>query len=135
MNVRIAHPRGYDLDEEVMTLARNQAAESHAELETNMDLKVASEDSHVIYARSWWSLETYGQASLAAHQSSRQGSWTVDDAVMDLGHDTRLMHAMPIRRNLEVTDKVLDSSRSLIIEQAANRLHTQKSLLSLLLRN
>ena len=44
------------------------------------------------------------------------------------------MHPMPVRRNLEVTDEVLDGPRSLIIQQAGNRLHTQKGLLSLLLR-
>ena len=44
------------------------------------------------------------------------------------------MHAMPVRRNLEVTDEVLDGPRSLIYEQAENRLHSQKALLVMLLR-
>lgn len=135
MNVRVAHPPGFDLDEEVLRDARDIAQGRGASLETGMEMKTAAEGSHVIYARSWWSLETYGKASLAAQRGARQGHWCVDDGVMELGQDTRLMHCMPVRRNLEVTDRVLDGPRSLIIDQAANRLPTQKSLLSLLLRN
>ena len=58
--------------------------------------------------------------------------WLVDDEVMSLGDDAHLMHPMPIRRNLEVTDAVLDGPRSLVLRQAANRLPTQKGLLSLM---
>jgi ornithine carbamoyltransferase len=53
---------------------------------------------------------------------------------MRLGDEARLMHPMPVRRNLEVTDEVIDGPRSLVYTQAANRLPTQKGLLSLLLR-
>jgi N-succinyl-L-ornithine transcarbamylase len=44
------------------------------------------------------------------------------------------MHAMPVRRNVEITDEVLDGERSLILRQAENRLHTQKALLSRFIR-
>jgi ornithine carbamoyltransferase len=58
----------------------------------------------------------------------------VDEELMRQGSDARLMHAMPVRRNLEVTDEVLDGPRSLVYEQAENRLHTQKALLVRLLK-
>ncbi len=134
MDVNIAHPTGFDLDSDVMEQAKNMAQSNDATLESGLTLEDAASGSHVIYARSWWGLENYGQPSLSAHQNSRAGHWCVDDRIMEAGEDTRIMHPMPIRRNLEVTDRVLDGPRSLIIEQAANRLHTQKSLLSLLLR-
>jgi len=134
MDVKIAHPTGYELDEDVMAQAQTMARTQNSTLESCLALEDAASGSHVIYARSWWGLENYGQASLSAHQSSRAGNWCVDDRIMEAGEDARLMHPMPIRRNLEVTDRVLDGPRSLIINQAANRLHTQKSLLSLLLR-
>jgi ornithine carbamoyltransferase len=57
----------------------------------------------------------------------------VDEKLMQLGRESRLMHAMPVRRNLEVTDPVLDGPRSLVVQQAENRLHTQKAVLSLFL--
>ncbi len=52
---------------------------------------------------------------------------------MQRGDDAALMHAMPVRRNLEASDEVLDGPRSLLYDQAENRLHTQKALLANLL--
>jgi ornithine carbamoyltransferase len=57
----------------------------------------------------------------------------VDEKLLAQGSDARLMHAMPVRRNLEVTDEVLDGPRCLMYDQAENRLHTQKALLTLLM--
>ena len=94
----------------------------------------AAEGSHVVYARSWWPLSSYGNPTLTASRLARETGWCVDERTMGLGSDARLMHPMPVRRNLEVTDEVLDGPRSLMIQQAGNRLHTQKGLLSLLLR-
>ncbi|MFZ1756493.1 MAG: ornithine carbamoyltransferase, partial [Caldilineaceae bacterium] len=86
-----------------------------------------------VYARSWRSLEHYGNSTLAASHRSRTSSWSVDEDLMKLGDDAKFMHAMPIRRNLEVTDEVLDGPRSLILCQAENRLHSQKAVLTRLL--
>jgi N-succinyl-L-ornithine transcarbamylase len=52
---------------------------------------------------------------------------------MKLGDEALLMHAMPVRRNVEITDEVLDGPRSLLVEQAANRLASQEALLLKLL--
>ncbi len=134
MNVSIAHPPGFDLDDAVLDSARSSATQRGVELETGLSMEEATEGAHVVYARSWQSLESYGNATLAASQVARAGSWTLDEPMMARGEQTRLMHPMPVRRNLEVTDEVLDGPRSLILAQAENRLHTQKGLLSLLLR-
>ena len=134
MNVSIAHPAGYELDASVLDTAQGSASDHGVELETGLSMEDAIEGAHVVYARSWYSLETYGNPTLAASQLARTGSWTIDEAMMARGEQTRLMHPMPVRRNLEVTDEVLDGPRSLILVQAENRLHTQKGLLSLLLR-
>ena len=134
MNVSIAHPPGYELDESVLDAAQTSAAKRGVELETGLSMEDAAEGAHVVYARSWHSLETYGNPTLAASQLARAGTWTIDEAVMARGEQAGLMHPMPVRRNLEVTDEVLDGPRSLILAQAENRLHTQKGLLSLLLR-
>jgi N-acetylornithine carbamoyltransferase len=134
MNVSVAHPPGYELDEHVISEARAVAAERECELETGAGMEDAARGAHVIYARSWQSLEVYGNATLAASRGARMSGWTVDEKLMALGKDAYLMHPMPVRRNLEVSDAVLDGSRSLLYRQAENRLHTQKGLLSLLLR-
>ena len=129
-----AHPRGFDLDAAVLEEARGEAARSDAAFEQVDSMESAAEGSHVIYARSWWPLSSYGNPTLTASRLARETGWCVDERTMGLGSDARLMHPMPVRRNLEVTDEVLDGSRSLMIQQADNRLHTQKGLLSLLLR-
>jgi N-acetylornithine carbamoyltransferase len=134
MDVRVAHPAGYELDDEVLSEAARTAETASASFETGMTAEAAVKGAHVVYARSWQSLEDYGNATLAASRRARERGWMVDEALMKRGQDARLMHAMPVRRNLEVTDEVLDGGRSLIYEQAENRLHTQKALLVKLLR-
>jgi N-acetylornithine carbamoyltransferase len=134
MDVRVAHPPGYELDGEVLETARALGAETGGSLATGMALEDAVEGAQVVYARSWQSLELYGNRTLGASQRARHKAWRVDEKLLGLGDDARLMHAMPIRRNVEVTDEVLDGPRSLVYEQAANRLHSQKALLLSLLR-
>lgn len=134
MHVRVGHPPGYELDEGVLQEARELAAAKNTELEIGLPAEEAAEGANVVYARSWNSLEVYGNPTLAASRVARATGWTVDEKLMQRGNDARLMHPMPVRRNLEVTDEVLDGPRSLIYRQAENRLHTQKGLLSLLLR-
>ncbi|MBL8862699.1 MAG: N-acetylornithine carbamoyltransferase [Planctomycetes bacterium] len=134
MRVRVAHPSGYELDEQVMAEARALADAKGGALEAGLGVKEAVKGAHVVYARSWSSLEDYGNATLAASRVARTQGWIVDEALMKLGADARLMHAGPVRRNLEVTDDVLDGARSLVYEQAENRLHSQKALLARLLR-
>jgi N-acetylornithine carbamoyltransferase len=133
MRVSLAHPPGFGLDEEVLREASEEGRESGAELAQGLTPQEAVEGAHVVYARSWQSLEHYGNPTLAASRRARTSGWTVDEALMALGDDARLMHAMPVRRNLEVTDEVLDGPRSLVYEQATNRLHSQKALLERLL--
>lgn len=135
MNVRISHPPGYELDEEVLAYANDLAQTGGRSLTTSHDQREAAEGAHVIYARSWSSIEHYGNPTLQASTRSRTTDWKVDEALLALGNEARLMHAMPVRRNLEVPDSVLDGERSLIYQQAENRLHSQKALLLKLLGN
>jgi N-acetylornithine carbamoyltransferase len=134
MRVRIAHPAGYDLDDEVLSRAREQAELGRTSFETGLTQEQALRGAHVVYGRSWQSLEDYGNPTLAASRRSRLTGWTLDEPLMKLTENGRLMHAMPVRRNLEVTDELLDGPRSLIYDQAENRLHSQKALLCKLLR-
>jgi len=134
MHVSVAHPPGYELDDGIVSEARALADERECDLETGVTMEEAARGAHVVYARSWQSLEVYGNPTLAASRVARMSGWSVDEKLMALGNDAYLMHPMPVRRNLEVSDEVLDGTRSLLYRQAENRLHTQKGLLSLLLR-
>ncbi|MCC7011969.1 MAG: N-acetylornithine carbamoyltransferase [Planctomycetes bacterium] len=133
MHVRVGAPAGYELDSEVMSQAQALAQENATSILSTTSMPEAARGAHVVYARSWHSLEDYGNPTLAASRRSRANSWMIDEKLMASGAEARLMHAMPVRRNLEVTDEVLDGPRSLIVQQAENRLHSQKAVLSLLL--
>jgi len=134
MNVRIAHPPSFELDGGVLASARELAETAGGTLTSCASLEDAVRGARVVYARSWLSLETYGNATLAASQRSRLTGWRIDEKLLALGQEASLMHAMPVRRNLEATDEVLDGRRSLLYEQAANRLPSQMALLANLLR-
>jgi len=129
MHVRVANPPGYELDDEVWRQAQALASEHGGSATALGDPAKAMRGAHVVYARSWHSLEDYGNATLAASRRARAGDWLIDERRMALGEDAKLMHAMPVRRNLEVVDSVLDGPRSLVVRQAENRLHSQKAVL------
>ena len=133
MHVGVAHPPGFELDARVLEQASELASAHGGELQTGLDRNEAAEGAHVVYARSWSSLESWGNPTLEASQRGRLREWTVDGDLLARGEEARVMHAMPIRRNVEITDAVLDGPHSLVYEQAENRLHTQKALLSLLI--
>jgi N-acetylornithine carbamoyltransferase len=134
MNVKIAHPPGYELDDQVQSEALRLSETRPGSFASGLAARDAVAGANIVYARSWQSLEDYGNPTLAANRRSRTTGWTVDETLMSHSDHGRLMHAMPVRRNLEVTDEVLDGERSLIYEQAENRLHSQKALLTMLLR-
>ena len=133
MHVRVAHPAGYHLDEGVLNEARGLAEAKGGRLELSSSQDEGADGVHAVYARSWASLEDYGNPTLAASRQARFKDWRVDEALLARGDDAKLLHAMPVRRNVEVSDAILDGERSLVYEQAENRLHTQKALLTLLL--
>ena len=135
MNVRLAHPDGYALDPDVLEEADEFASRSGGTFERCDSMQAAVDDARIVYARSWGSLESYGNATLEASRAARNKSWRIDEELLARGNDARLMHPMPVRRNVEVTDEVLDGGRSLLYEQAANRLQSQMALLSHLLRD
>jgi N-acetylornithine carbamoyltransferase len=133
MHVRLACPPGYELDQGVLGEAEEIAAQKGGVLERGLSQRDAVRGAKLVYARSWQSLESYGNATLASSQRARQTDWRVDEGRMKLGDEALLMHAMPVRRNVEITDEVLDGPRSLLVEQAANRLASQEALLLKLL--
>ena len=134
MDVRVAHPPGFELDAGVLDEADGLARENGGSVETGLSLADGVRGAQVVYGRSWMSLEDYSNPTLAATRRARHAGWMLDEKVLASGDDARLMHAMPVRRNLEISDGLLDGPRSLVYQQAENRLHSQKALLMQLLR-
>ena len=69
-----------------------------------------------------------------AFRADMRNSWIVDAEKMSRSNDAIFMHCLPVRRNVIVTDAVLDSGNSVVIDEAENRLHVQKGILSSLIR-
>ena len=123
----IAHPPGYDLDEELI-------ASLGSNVEITNDVDAAFTGADVIYAKSWGSKQFYGNADQDLAERERyRGKWIVDEEKMSRTNDAIFMHCLPVRRNVIVTDSVIDSARSVVIDEAENRLHVQKAILARLL--
>ena len=100
----ITQPEGYELDPRFVGDAR-----------VEYDQMKAFEGADFIYAKNWSSVSRYGQIL------SQDRSWTVGARQMAVTNNAYFMHCLPVRRNMIVTDEVIDSPRSLVIPEAANR--------------
>lgn len=134
MNFTIAHPEGYELDPEILNLAKKDADAAGGTVRTVHDLTEGCRGAKIVYARSWASLQCYGQPAVEAVKRSRHANWIIDAARMRATSDGKFMHPMPVRRNVNVTDEVIDGSGSLVYQQAENRLHSQKAILATLVK-
>lgn len=134
-DLKIAHPKGYELDEELLTEIEVQAKENGGSLEIVNDVNTAFEDIEVVYAKSWGSKNFYGDASGDIEfRSNLRNDWIVDEAKMQTTNNAIFMHCLPVRRNVIVTDSVIDSPNSVVVDEAENRLHVQKAIMAKLIR-
>ena len=101
----ITQPKGYELSKQFT---------GDAPIIYNQE--EAFEGADFIYAKNWSSFENYGQIV-----EGNFDNWIVDEAKMQLTNNGKFMHCLPVRRNVVVSDAVLDSDKSLVIEQAGNR--------------
>ena len=130
----IAHPPGYELDDELMGEIRRQAAGAGGRITISDDIDEAFEGVEVVYAKSWGSKNFYGAPEKeTAQRAQYRASWIVDEPKMARTSSGIFMHCLPVRRNVIVTDGVIDSTSSVVIDEAENRLHVQKSILNKLL--
>jgi N-acetylornithine carbamoyltransferase len=125
----IAHPRGYNLDEELIETAR-----SYSSVEVTNDIEAAFEGADVIYAKSWGANQFYGDTERdLAERAQYRDKWIVNEDKMRRTNKAIFMHCLPVRRNVIVTDSVIDSPSSVVIDEAENRLHVQKAVLTKIL--
>jgi N-acetylornithine carbamoyltransferase len=130
----IAHPPGFELDEELIDTSRDVANASGGSLKITNDIEAAFTDAEVIYAKSWGGKQFYGnseQDTITRAQYRRK--WIVDEDKMARTDSAIFMHCLPVRRNVIVTDAVIDSPSSVVIDEAENRLHVQKAVMNLVL--
>ncbi len=134
MNITLAHPLGFEVDDEVLQRSRGLAQESGGSVQVVNDLRAGARDSEVLYVRSWGSTKYWEDSEREAMVKRSLSDWRVDRDLMATTQNALLMHPLPVRRNVVATDEVLDGPRSVIYDQAANRTHVQKALLMQLLK-
>ncbi|MGI9015416.1 MAG: N-acetylornithine carbamoyltransferase [Phycisphaerales bacterium] len=123
----------YLLDERYMQAARDNAKESAGSFTISHNIEHAYRDAEIIYAKSWGSLPFYGRWDQEQPPRENHKHFIVDEAKMALTNNAVFSHCLPARRNVKVTDGVIDSPQSLVIEEAENRLHVQKAIMCELL--
>ncbi|WP_372766858.1 N-acetylornithine carbamoyltransferase [Lutibacter sp.] len=114
----ITHPEGYELNPEI---TKNSTIE--------YDQKKAFENADFVYVKNWSSFKDYGKIM------NTDSSWMITSEKMKLTNNAKFMHCLPVRRNVIVTDEVIDSENSIVIQQANNRTYSAQIVLKKILEH
>ena len=137
MDVVLAHPEGFELDPKVLEWAERNAKESGGSLEVVHDYKEALEGAHAVFPRSWASKKLlelgksqFGDEELKIYQKHRD--WRLTAELVDLMDKHAIItHVLPVFRGHEADDKVMDSPKSVIYQQAENNMYAKAAVLVL----
>ena len=130
-HVRIATPAGYEPDAKIVEAARRDAASTQGTIELFRAPEDAICGAQAVYTDVWASM---GQESEAEARAAIFAPYQVNAALMShAAPDAVFLHCLPAHRGSEVTDEVMESPRSIVFDQAENRLHVQKAILLMLL--
>jgi ornithine carbamoyltransferase len=131
-HVWIATPEGYEPKADAVRWAQERGKETGGTCTITNDLREAVRGADVVYTDVWASM---GQESEAQKRQQLFQPYQVNAAAFGLAKaDAIFLHCLPAHRGLEVTDEVIDSPRSLVFQQAENRLHVQKAIMLELMR-
>jgi len=134
MNLVLAYPDedGYDIDPEYYEFAKKAAAESGGSITVEHDIWKACKDADIIYCKSW-------ARKPEVHEKNREkyrNDWCISHKHFEVASKrAKYMHCLPAKRNQEVTDALIDDPIiSIVNDEAENRLHIQKAIMSLTMR-
>lgn len=129
-DVYIARPRGYEPNEKVLRVAQERARVSGSAIIITSDLQEAVTDADVVYANTWHSMG--GPETNKEQRIHDFAPYQVNQRVMNLAkEDAIFMHCLPGYRGEEMTEEVIEGPQSVVWDQAENRMHTEKAILSL----
>ncbi|MBI3393204.1 MAG: ornithine carbamoyltransferase [Nitrospirae bacterium] len=131
VSIAVATPKGYEPDEAVVAGARKAARGTGARVLLTRDPALAVRGAHAVYTDVWTSM---GQEDEAARRRRAFAGYRVNAALLAAARpDAVVMHCLPAHRGEEIAADVLDGPRSVVLDQAENRLHAQKAVLLLLM--
>jgi N-acetylornithine carbamoyltransferase len=130
MEVVVARPEGFALPREIMDKARRAANASGGSVTETSDRAAALKGAQVVYAKEWGSTSHYGDAEADARLRAGLKDWCVGESWFTAAAPgAKFMHCLPVRRNVAVTDEILDGPRAVVKLEAFNRLIVQTAIL------
>lgn len=133
LDVTLAMPKEFELLPEAMEIARKNAQEAGVKFEVVNDMDEAFKDADIVYPKSWGAYVYAGNDFEEMKKiAEKYKDWIADERRMNLTKKNAIyMHCLPADRGFEVTDAVIDGPKSVIYDEAENRLHTVKAILAL----
>jgi N-acetylornithine carbamoyltransferase len=136
MEVIVLRPEGFALPPPIMEKARRAAVASGGSVSETAERDEALAGAHIVYAKEWGATSCYGDAAADARLRGSLKHWCVrDEWFARAAADCRLMHCLPVRRNVAIADEVLDGPRSIVQREAYNRLSAQTAVLYRMLKS
>ena len=134
MNVKLLCPsEDYHLDDRYLIAAKKNCESEGTSFEVSYDIDSAYSNVDIVYAKSWGSLQHYGKPDDQMASNNKYKHFIVDESKMSLTDNAVFSHCLPLRRNVKATDGVMDAEYCIAVQEAANRKHVQKSMLSKIL--
>ena len=131
MEVVVTRPPGFDLDPQDLSLIHRIAGECGGSVELCDDIDAGVSNADAVYVKSWGSLQAFGrpEEERALREPFREWRLTERRLKRTRGGAGIVLHCLPVRRNVEIDDAVLDGPNSVVVDEAENRLHAQRALL------
>jgi N-acetylornithine carbamoyltransferase len=133
MNVTVAHPKGWELDKKILKVMEQRAKNAGGNFQISNSQNQAFKEADIICAKSWGALKFYGNWKEEKKIREQHKDWIVTKDKMEKTNSAIFMHCLPVRRNVEVTDEVIDSKNSVVIDEAENRMWAQMAIIKSLL--
>lgn len=140
MDITVAAPKEFPLMNGIMEQAQKNAQLSGAKIRYSEKMEDAFEDADIVIPKNWGGFLGVEDPSLEEGKKEmkcnleKHGDWICDEKIMSLAKNSAIyMHALPADRNKEVVDSVIDGPQSVVIQEAENRLHTAKAVMSLVM--
>jgi ornithine carbamoyltransferase len=130
VHVTVCTPEGYEPNAKFVSEAMNVARETGAEVSISDDPDASAEGADCIYTDVWASM---GQEDETEERAGVFAEYQVDEDMMALTNDAYFLHCLPAHRGMEVSAGVMDGDRSIVYDNAENRLHVQKAILAMLM--
>lgn len=134
MDITVAHPHGWELDPEIIETMKKRASDAGGNILFSNNMKKALKGADIVVSKSWGALQYYGNWKKEKELRENLKHWIVNKNKMAATNNAYYLHCLPVRRNVEVTDDVIDSNNSLVTDQAENRMWAQMAILDYLLQ-